>query len=269
MAVAPAPIDQLARIIERKRVEVARRITRAPFYARLAEQRPPPVGDLLAPLRRVAGAPRVIAEIKLMSPSAGVIRPRRHGELVQIAEGYAANGAAAISVLCDGPGFGGSVLDLRRVAKRVHAPLLFKEFVIDPVQVDVARAVGATYVLLLVRVLDDRELRTLIREVRARGLEPVVEAADEEELTRALASDASIVGVNARDLRSFEVDPSRAGGLIDRIPPDRVAIFMSGVRTREDFVRVANTRADAILIGEGLMRAPSPGEQLQLLTRSR
>jgi indole-3-glycerol phosphate synthase len=268
MAAAQPPIDQLARIVERKRVEVARRIRRAPFYAQRAEQRPPPVGDLLAPLRRLGASPKVIAEIKLRSPSAGVIRPRRAGELVRIAEAYAQSGAAAVSVLCDGPGFGGSPLDLRRVAERVDAPLLFKEFVVDPVQIDLARAVGATYVLLLVRVLDDRELRTLIREVRARGLEPVVEAADDDELARALATNASIVGVNARDLRSFEVDASRAGGLIERIPADRVAVFMSGVRSREDFARVASTRADAVLIGEGLMRAASPGEQLQLFTRT-
>jgi indole-3-glycerol phosphate synthase len=113
-----------------------------------------------------------------------------------------------------------------------------------------------------VRVLRDRELGALIREVRARGLEPIVEAADERELERALATEASIVGVNARDLRSFDVDPARAGELVERIPSSRVAVFMSGVRTRADFARVAQTRADAVLIGEGLMRAEDPGKQL-------
>jgi indole-3-glycerol phosphate synthase len=158
---------------------------------------------------------------------------------------------------------------LRRVAAAVQIPTLFKEFVVDPVQVDVARAVGASYVLLLVRVLDDRELAALIHEVRARGLEPIVEAADERELERALATPASIVGVNARDLRSFEVDPARAGELVERIPSDRVAVFMSGVRTRADFLRVAETRADAVLIGEGLMRSDDPGARLaELLARA-
>jgi indole-3-glycerol phosphate synthase len=209
----------------------------------------------------------VIAEIKLRSPSAGQIRERVQGEHTRLARALEGAGASALSVLCDGPGFGGSPLDLRRAARVAQVPVLFKEFVIDPVQVDLARALGATYVLLLVRVLDDRELARLIEEVRARGLEPIVEAADDRELDRAIASKATILGVNARDLRSFDVDPRRAGALVDRIPPERVAVFMSGVRTRDDFARVADTRADAVLIGEGLMRAEDPGAQLHALLR--
>lgn len=256
-------VDHLAQIVERKRVEVARRTRRSGTFVELAERATLPAGDLIAPLRRAAHAPpRVIAEIKLRSPSAGTIRARVRGELVAIARGYEQGGAAAISVLCDGPGFGGSPLDLRRVAQEVRVPVLFKEFVIDPVQIDVARATGASYVLLLVRVLEDRELERLIREVRARGLEPVVEAADARELERALATEATILGVNARDLRSFDVSPERAGELVERIPKDRIAVFMSGVRSKADFARVAATRADAVLIGEGLMREPAPGARL-------
>lgn len=210
----------------------------------------------------------MIAEIKLRSPSAGQIRKRQTGEHLGIASGYQRGGAAAISVLCDGPGFGGSVLDARRVARRVKVPVLFKEFVLAPVQVDAARAAGASLVLLLVRVLSDSELVQMIREVRARGLEPVVEAADGDELRRALATEATIIGVNARDLRSFSVDSGHAAQLINAIPPERVAVFMSGVRTAEDFARVASTRADAVLIGEGLMRAADPGQALaSLLTQ--
>lgn len=263
---ANEPIDHLARIVVRKRVEVTRRLRRAGRYARFADAQPAPAGDLLAPLRRPAGEkPRVIAEIKLRSPSAGQIRARTPGALSALAEGYQRGGAAAVSVLCDGPGFGGSPLDLRRIAGRVQVPLLFKEFVVHPVQIDAARAVGASYVLLLVRVLSDRELADLIAAVRARGLEPVVEAADEEELERALRTEASIVGINARDLRSFDVDPDRARRLVARIPAERVAVFMSGVRSRADFDRVAETRADAVLIGEGLMREPDPGARLSAL----
>ena len=260
--------DHLAQIVARKRIEVSRRLQRAATFARFSEARPAPHGDLLAPLRRQPGAPpRVIAEIKLRSPSAGSIRARVPGALVSIAEGYARNGAAAVSVLCDGPGFGGSPLDLRRVAARVSVPVLFKEFVVHPVQLDVARAVGASYALLLVRVLTQTELAQLIAETRARGLEPVVEAADAAELERALETDADIVGVNARDLRSFDVDPLRARALVDRIPPERVAVFMSGVRTNDDLARVADTRADAVLIGEGLMRHADPGAALAALLR--
>jgi indole-3-glycerol phosphate synthase len=261
--VTQSKVDHLARIVERKHGEVARRVRRASTFVRLAEAAPLPRPGAIEALRRLPGEPpRVIAEIKLRSPSAGEIRPRQVGELARIAAGYQRGGASAVSVLCDGPGFGGAPLDARRAAQAIAAPVLFKEFVLDPVQVDVARAVGASYVLLLVRVLDDRELVRLIREVRARGLEPVVEAADGEELDRALATEATIVGVNARDLRSFDVDSSRAGALVDRIPSARVAVFMSGVRSREDFARVAATRADAVLIGEGLMRAPDPGARL-------
>lgn len=264
---AAGKVDHLARIVQRKRGEVARRVSRAAEFVRFAEAAPAPRPELLAPLRRTTGAPRVIAEIKLKSPSAGTIRERRVGEHASIARGYERGGAAAISVLCDGPGFGGSPLDLRRVAREVQVPVVFKEFVIDQVQVDLARAVGASYVLLLVRVLEERELLRLIREVRARGLEPLVEAADEAELERALATDASIIGVNARDLRSFDVDAGRAGQLVERIPQNRVAVFMSGVRTAADFERIADTRADAVLIGEGLMRAHDPGAQLAELLR--
>jgi indole-3-glycerol phosphate synthase len=264
-------VDHLAQIVERKRREVERRLKRAGLYRELAARsamHEPEVG--ITPLRRPAGAaPRVIAEIKLRSPSAGEIRPRAQGELVRIARGYERAGAAAISVLCDGPGFGGSVLDLRRVAERVDVPVLFKEFVLDEVQLDLAQAAGARLVLLLVRVLSDERLAALIAGARARGLEPVVEAADADELTRALALPAMIVGVNARDLRSFGVNPRSALELIDRIPAERVAVFMSGVRTPADFAAVAQGRTDAVLIGEGLMRAPEPGAALRALLETK
>jgi indole-3-glycerol phosphate synthase len=257
------PIDHLARIVERKRVEVRRRQRRANVFARLAQARGLATNDFAERLRRGPGElPKVIAEIKLRSPSAGQIRQRVPGEHLRIAAGYERGGAAAISVLCDGPGFGGSVLDARRVAQRTSVPVLFKEFVLDSVQLDAARAAGAALVLLLVRVLSDLELARLITEVRSRGLEPVVEAADEAELDRALATEATIIGINARDLRTFSVDSSHAAQLVDRIPPERVAVFMSGVRSAADLSRVAATRADAVLIGEGLMRASDPGRAL-------
>ncbi len=257
-------------IMARKRLEVARRRRRAAVYARAAavdRSLPTPARLALSLGRGPSALPRVIAEIKLRSPSAGQIRPRRPGEIVTIARGYAEAGAAAVSVLCDGPGFGGSVLDLRRVAGCVSVPVLFKEFVIDAVQLDLARAAGASLVLLLVRVLDDSALAALIEGARARGLEPVVEAAGAQELERALSSTATIIGINARDLGSFSVDTERAASLVDRIPSDRIAVFMSGVRTRDDLARVAATRADAVLIGEGLMRGDDPAAQLASLLR--
>ncbi|MFT3922835.1 MAG: indole-3-glycerol-phosphate synthase [Myxococcales bacterium] len=263
------PIDHLARIVERKRVEVNRRARRAALFARLSAAQVPAPNRHAEGLRRPAGEPpRVIAEIKLRSPSAGQIRARAPGEHLRIARSYQRGGASAISVLCDGPGFGGSVLDARRVARQSELPVLFKEFVLSPLQVDAARAAGASLVLLLVRVLSDQELVSLIREVRVRGLEPVVEAADAEELKRALATEATIIGINARDLRTFSVDSGSASDLVARIPADRVAVFMSGVRSAADFARVATTRADAVLIGEGLMRASDPGQALQDMLRA-
>ena len=263
------PVDHLAQIVERKRVEVARRLRRAPMYARWAEQREAPKPGAARALARASGEPpKVIAEIKLRSPSAGVIRARRTLELPEIASGYELGGAAAVSVLCDGPGFGGCPLDLRRAVQVLSVPVLFKEFVVHEVQLDLARALGASLVLLLVRVLDDAELVRLVRAARARGLEPVVEAADAEELERALHTEATIVGVNARDLRSFSVDAGQAASLVDRIPRERVAVFMSGVRSADDFARVSSTRADAVLIGEGLMRAEDPGARLAEWLRS-
>jgi indole-3-glycerol phosphate synthase len=266
-----SPIDYFVCIVEWKRVEVLRRVWRLATYAALADRSPASFNDAAGRdtvelLRRVPGQlPRVIAEIKLRSPSAGLIRQRRPGELPAIAAAYAEAGAAAVSVLCDGPGFGGSVLDLARVVRRVELPVLFKEFVLHEVQLDVARAAGARLVLLLVRVLSDPQLVALIAAARARGLEPVVEAADADELARALALDARIVGINARDLRSFGVDADLALTLVERIPRDRIAVFMSGIRSAADLARVAVTRADAVLIGEGLMRAADPGAALRAL----
>jgi indole-3-glycerol phosphate synthase len=205
----------------------------------------------------------VIAEIKLRSPSAGLIRPRHPGLVAAIAREYEAGGASAISVLCDGPGFGGSPLDLRRAASAVSVPLLFKEFVLDPIQVELARRAGAHMVLLLVRALEPALLHDLVDEVLRYGMAPVVEAADEAELETALATRATLIGVNARDLRTFRVDPERARRAIGRIPEGRVAVHMSGITSADDLRAVADSRADAALIGEGLMRAEAPAETLR------
>ncbi|UJR80272.1 indole-3-glycerol phosphate synthase TrpC [Sandaracinus amylolyticus] len=253
--------DHLSAILERKRGEVIRR-ARHPLPA--IDDTSDRGARALAALRRPAGAPpRVIAEIKRRSPSAGVIRPRALGDIVAIARAYEASGAAAVSVLADGPGFGGGVLDVRRAARAVGCPVLFKEFVIDPRQIDLARASGASLVLLLVRALTGPELDVMIDAVRRRGMEPVVEAADAAELSRALQTNATIVGVNARDLRSFQLDGGAASRALQEVPNDRIAVYMSGVGTREDFARVADGRADAVLIGTELMRAPDPGARLR------
>ena len=209
-----------------------------------------------------------MAEIKFRSPSAGIIRKWSAGEGVRVARAYEAGGASVISVLADAPGFGGSPLLVRRVSSAVSVSVLFKGFVIDPTQVDLAFDVGASLVLLLVRALDRTQLRSLITRSRNLGMEPVVEAADHEEVDRALEAGATIVGVNARDLRTFRVDKDMARHCVERIPAEHIAVFMSGVRTNEGFREVAQGRADAVLIGEGLMRAGDPGARLAELLSS-
>jgi indole-3-glycerol phosphate synthase len=253
----------LDEILARKRVEVARRLRRQDTLARLAADVPLDQdrgARALAALRRPSAqaAPRIIAEIKFRSPSVGAIRPPAPGSAAGVARGYERGGAAALSVLADGPGFGGSPLTVRRVAQACTAPVLFKEFVLDPVQVELARVCGASMVLLLVRAHALGPLQRLCDAIRRAGMEPVVEAADEAELDIALRTDATLVGVNARDLRTFEVDMERAARCLDKVDPARVAIFMSGIRTPADFARLGGTRADAALIGEGLMRSEDP-----------
>lgn len=253
----------LDEILARKRVEVGRRLRHQGALARVAAELPLDAERgrrALAALRRPAGQsrPGIIAEIKFKSPSVGSIRPPAPGTAAALAQAYQRGGAAAVSVLADGPGFGGSPLTVRRVARACSAPVLFKEFVLHPLQVELARVCGASMVLLLVRAHALGPLQSLCDDVRRAGMEPVVEAADEEELAVALRTDATLVGVNARDLRTFDVDMERAARCLDQVDASRVAIFMSGIRTPTDFARLGGTRADAALIGEGLMRCEDP-----------
>jgi indole-3-glycerol phosphate synthase len=262
--------DYLSAILARKRRENARRRRHVAAMQPVA-RRPEPVRAKRAveALRRPSGQrPSVIAEVKFRSPSAGQIRPSGPGEGVRVARSYERGGASVVSVLADGPGFGGSPLLVRRVARAVTVPVLYKGFVLDSVQVDLAFDVGASLVLLLVRALDDAELRDLIVRTRELGMEPVVEAANAGEVERAISVGSTIVGVNARDLRTFGVDMDAARTCVDRIPSGHVAVFMSGVRTAEDLRNVAGGRADAVLIGEELMRSEDPGDRLAELLGS-
>lgn len=260
----------LDEILARKRVEVARRLAHGDVLRRLGAEVPldPARGSrALAALRRTStqAPPRIIAEIKFRSPSVGAIRPPSPGAAASLARSYQDGGAAALSVLADGPGFGGSPLTVRRVTRACDAPVLFKEFVLDPVQVELARVCGASMVLLLVRALPLGPLQALCDDVRRAGMEPVVEAADEAELEVALRTDATLVGVNARDLRTFDVDMERAARCLAQVDNARVAIFMSGIRTPADFAHLGGTRADAALIGEGLMRCDDPAEGVRAM----
>ncbi len=259
--------DFLSEILARKRRENARR--RRHVAAMRAVARPPQRERSkrgIRALRRAPGAaPSVLAEVKFRSPSAGEIRPWSAGEGVRVARAYEHAGAAAVSVLADGPGFGGSPLLVRRVAEAVSVPVLYKGFVLDSVQVDLAYDVGASLVLLLVRALSDSDLHALVVQIRELGMEPVVEAASSAEVERAVEAGSTIIGVNARNLSTFDVDMIAARDCIARVPAGCVAVFMSGVRSADDFREVARSRADAVLIGEGLMRHEDPGARLSEL----
>jgi indole-3-glycerol phosphate synthase len=206
---------------------------------------------------------RVVAEVKRRSPSAGVIRDDLEpGERAVL---YAENGAAAISVLTDGPHFGGSVADLRLAASKVSVPVLRKDFILDELQIVEARAAGAAAVLLIVRALSTERLPSLLKSARSAGLDALVEVHTEAELTRALEAGADIVGVNSRDLDTFRIDVASAWELLATVPNEVVAVAESGMHGREDVGRAAAAGADAVLIGTALSAAADPGRLLREL----
>jgi indole-3-glycerol phosphate synthase len=208
---------------------------------------------------------RLVTEIKRRSPSAGplstVLGPAER------ALAYARGGAAMISVLCDGPFFDGSFEHLAeaRVAldgAGLPVPLLAKEFVVDPSQIAVAAASGADAVLLIARIVTPDVLKRLVRAALASSVEPLVEVATGDELAAALDTEAHLVGVNARDLDTLEMDADRAARVLAAVPADRVALHLSGIKDEADVRRVSRSRADAALIGEALMRVDDPGPLL-------
>ena len=206
-----------------------------------------------------------IAEIKRRSPSLGDIRP--DADPAQIAVGYERAGAAAISVLVD-ERFGGDWDDLRATRASVRAPLLAKGFFSTEEQLRTAQEAGADAVLLLLRDLDDAQTATLLALAGELGLDTLVEAHDGAELYRAIALGAPVIGVNARDLTTFEIDRAAQLELVARIPADRVAIAESGIRSRAQGAAAELAGADAILVGSALMQAPDPAEKLaELLSR--
>ena len=198
----------------------------------------------------------LIAEVKRSSPSAGAIAPG--DDAVARARAYAAGGASAISVLCEPHWFGGSVADLRAVRAAVSVPVLAKEFIVDPRQLDLLRAAGADLVLLLGVLHPAKRLARLVARARDLGLEPLVEAHDAREIESALGSGARLIGINNRDLRTLDVDPERAVRLRDLVPGDRLVIGESGVRDTATIARWRATGFDAALVGEALMRATDP-----------
>ena len=218
-----------------------------------AQARPPARGFVAALRERT---PALIAEIKRASPSAGSIADG--ADPISQAIAYADAGAAAISVLTEPRHFHGSLSDLEAARVSVQVPLLRKDFLVHPAQVIEARAHGADAVLLITAALTDDELAAMLAMAGDLGMGALVETHSADELDRAIACGAEVIGVNARELESLEVDVAGALELMRRVPGERVAVFESGLRTRADVDAAVDAGASAILVGEALMRAADP-----------
>ena len=247
----------LDQIVAAKRREIEQAKAARPEAALRAElAAAPSVRDFFSPLA-APGSIRLIAEVKKASPSRGVIRA--DFDPVAIARTYQRHGASCISVLTDGPYFQGSLADLRAVRAAVDLPVLRKDFILDPYQLVEARAAGADAVLLIAECLDDCHLRSLFNEAVALGMTPLVELYEPANLQRAFDAGATLIGVNNRDLRTFQTDLAHTLRLRALVPDQCVLVAESGIRTREDVLRLEAAGVDAMLIGETLMASPDVG----------
>lgn len=220
--------------------------------------RAPEVRSLKEALRRRSFG--IIGEIKKASPSAGLLR--REFDPVTIAQEFEKAGAAAISVVSEGKHFQGRLETLADLRWRTALPLLRKDFIVDSYQVFESRHAGADAILLIAALLNAPQLRSLRAQAEDLGMDALVEVHDERELERAIEAGAKLIGVNNRDLRTFEVSLERSLGLAPRIPRDSVAVSESGIKTADDVRTLANAGYRGFLVGEALMRAASPGEAL-------
>jgi len=256
----------LDEILGHKRTEVARArvLESADALARRAERAALRPRGFAAALR-AAEQPAIIAELKKRSPSKGEIRP--DFDPVACARAYADGGAAALSVLTDERYFGGQLDFLEKVRAAVPLPLLRKDFVIDPSQVDEARVAGADAVLLIAAALEPAALKSLSARARALGLDALVEVHDEAELEVALEAGAELLGINNRNLRTFETDLAVTERLAPRVPRGVLLVAESGIFHARDLARLARAGAHAFLVGESLMRQPDLASALRTLRR--
>ncbi len=246
-----APGGALDAIVRRKRAEVEQlRCREAALWAKA--QSLPPARGLAESLR----GGTIVAEMKRRSPSGGVLRPEL--DPTTLGRAYLECGVAAISVLTDGPDFGGSLDDLAQVRSALDIPLLRKDFTLDPVQVAEARVAGADWVLLIVALLDAEGLDHCLAGVSRCGAHAIVEVHDVDEARSAVAAGAECVGINNRDLRTLTTDLATFARVRHVVPDDVVCIAESGVRFPGDVTRLVDEGADAVLVGEALMRAESP-----------
>jgi indole-3-glycerol phosphate synthase len=255
--------DILKRILDRKVEEVDERLRQTGLD--VLEQRieaAAPVRGFIAAIQQRLSAqqPAVIAEIKQASPSRGILR--QEFDPAQIAASYERGGAACLSVLTDVDFFKGADAYLQQARAACSLPVLRKDFVIDPYQVYEARALGADCILLIVAALTDAMLPELLRLAHHLGMDALVEVHDADEMERALDLPARLIGVNNRDLRTFETRLDVTLGFVGRIPGDRILVTESGIHTREDVALMRRNGVHAFLVGEAFMKAAEPGEKL-------
>jgi indole-3-glycerol phosphate synthase len=255
----------LDRILEAKRAEVERNRAAIPQaeIERRAQGADPPRGFERALRAQIAaGRPAVIAEIKRASPSRGLIRG--DFEPARIASSYEAHGAACLSVLTDMEFFGGSRADLEAARSACRLPALRKDFMVDPYQVFEARAWGADCILLIMDAAPDAQLKTLEMTARALGMDVLVECHDAVQLERALATFSTpLIGINNRDLTTFETRLETTIELAPRVPASRLLVAESGIHTREDVIRLQKSKVSAYLVGSAFMAAKDPGKELE------
>lgn len=263
MALKAAPI--LERILASRRAAIAQ-LKASGAAAELPQSlaAAPAPRDFRQALRRTGVA--LIAECKERSPSGGLLQ--RPYDPVRLARRYAANRAAAISVLTEPEFFGGSLDHLRAVRAAVDVPVLCKDFIVDPIHLSFARAAGADAVLLIVGILDDSSLRDLQAETHRLSMQAVVEVHSEEEVDRALRVDAMIIGINNRDLTKMKTDRETTRRLRPLIPDGRVVISESGIESRADVDELGRLRVDAVLVGEALLRATDIDAKVRELSGS-
>lgn len=261
--------DFLARILADKAGEILRieAETGLADMTRKAQAAPAPRGFERA-LRAASGGALfpVIAEIKKASPSRGIIRASF--DPAALAQSYACGGAACLSVLTDGPGFQGSAADFRAARQAVDLPVLRKDFMLAPIQILESRAMGADCVLLIMAILSDTQAMTLNGLARELGMDVLAECHDEAEIARARHLPGAMIGINNRNLRSFETSLETTAKLAPLVGTGQLIIAESGISTADDFARLWRDGARAFLIGETLMRADDPGTKLADIARA-
>ncbi|RPE79618.1 indole-3-glycerol phosphate synthase TrpC [Vulcaniibacterium tengchongense] len=258
--------DILQTILARKAEEIQQRSRVRPLADMRARARAqPPARGFVEAIRRkhAAGEAAVIAEVKKASPSKGLIR--KDFDPAAIARSYEAGGAACLSVLTDVDFFQGSNLFLGEARNACALPVLRKDFTVDPYQVYEARVIGADAILLIVAALEDGPMIEMANLAAELGMDVLVEVHDIDELERALQTDSPLIGVNNRNLRSFEVSLDTTLALRGAVPPDRILVTESGIATPADVARMRGAGVETFLVGESFMREPDPGAALRRL----